>query len=103
MLISCVAYQDRTKVGDITPAQIAEYLLRPHCFVWVALQDPSAAELAEMQKAFDLHPLAVEDALVGHQRPKIEEYGDSLVGGLHVLEPSSGDYHVGELAIFAGP
>lgn len=102
MLISCVAYQDGTKVGDITPAQIVEYLHRPHCFVWVALQDPIAAELAELQKAFDLHPLAVEDALVGHQRPKVEEYGDSLFAVLHLVEPGSGEYHVGELAIFAG-
>ena len=103
MLISCAAYQDGSKVGDIGAAQIAEYLLRPHCFVWVALQDPVAAELAEMQKAFDLHPLAVEDALVGHQRPKVEEYGDSLFAVLHLVEPASGEYHVGELAIFAGP
>jgi magnesium transporter len=103
MLISCAAYQDGTKVGDITAAQIAEYLHRPHCFVWVAMQDPAAAELAEMQKAFDLHPLAVEDALVGHQRPKIEEYGDSLFAVLHMVEPAAGEYHVGELAIFAGP
>jgi magnesium transporter len=103
MLISCVAYQDGTKVGDITPAQIAEYLHRPHCFVWVALHEPSAAELAEFQKAFDLHPLAVEDALLGHQRPKVEEYGDSLFAVLHLVEPASGEYRVGELAIFAGP
>ena len=103
MLISCVAYQDGAKVGDISAAQIAEYLHRPQCFVWVALQDPSAAELAEMQKPFDLHPLAVEDALVGHQRPKVEEYGDSLFAVLHLVEPASGEYHVGELAIFAGP
>ncbi len=102
MLISCAAYQDGTKVGDISAAQIAEHLHRPHCFVWVALQDPAAAELAEMQQAFDLHPLAVEDALVGHQRPKVEEYGDSLFAVLHLVEPASGEYHVGELAIFAG-
>src|SRR6202012_4460219 len=103
MLISCVAYQDGTKVGDISAAQIAKYLKRPHCFVWVALQDPSAAELTELQKAFDLHPLAVEDALVGHQRPKVEEYGDSLFAVLHLVEPASGEYRVGEVAIFAGP
>jgi len=103
MLISCVAYQDGTKVGDISAAQIAEYLNRPRCFVWVALRDPSAAELGEMQKAFDLHPLAVEDALVGHQRPKVDEYGDSLFAVLHLVEPNSSEYHVGELAIFAGP
>lgn len=103
MLISCVAYQDGSKVGDIAAAQIADYLRRPHCFVWVALHEPSAAELAEFQKAFDLHPLAVEDALLGHQRPKVEEYGDSLFAVLHLIEPGSGEYNVGEVAIFAGP
>jgi magnesium transporter len=103
MLISCAAYQDGTKLGDISAAQIAQYLHRPGCFVWVALQEPSAAELADMQKAFGLHPLAVEDALVGHQRPKVEEYGDSLFAVLHLVEPAAGEYHVGELAIFAGP
>jgi len=103
MLIGCVAYQDGKKLGDISVEQIPEYLQRPRCFVWVALNDPSPAELAEMQKAFELHPLAVEDALLGHQRPKIEEYGDSLFAVLHLIEPSNGEYHVGEVAIFAGP
>jgi magnesium transporter len=102
MLISCVAYQDGTKLGDITIAQIPEYMNRAHCFVWVALHDPTADELAEMQKSFDLHPLAVEDALVGHQRPKVEEYGDSLFAVLHLVEPAEGEYRVGELAVFAG-
>ena len=103
MLIGCVAYQDGKKLGDIPVEQIPEYLQRPRCFVWVALSDPSPNELAEMQKAFELHPLAVEDALLGHQRPKIEEYGDSLFAVLHLIEPSAGEYHVGELAVFAGP
>jgi magnesium transporter len=102
MLISCVAYQDGTKLGDIPIAQIPEYMHRPHCFVWVALSDPTADELAQMQQSFDLHPLAVEDALVGHQRPKVEEYGDSLFAVLHLVEPAEGEYRVGELAIFAG-
>jgi len=102
MLISCVAYQDGTKLGDIPIAQIPEYVSRPHCFVWVALSDPTADELAQLQKSFDLHPLAVEDALAGHQRPKVEEYGDSLFAVLHLIEPADGEYRVGELAIFAG-
>ncbi len=38
MLISCVAYQDGTKIGDITVAQIPEYLHRPRCFVWVTMK-----------------------------------------------------------------
>ncbi len=40
---------------------------------------------------------------MGHQRPKVEEYGDSLFAVLHLVEPAAGEYHVGELAIFAGP
>jgi magnesium transporter len=102
MLISCAAYQDGKKLGDIAVNRIAEFLQLPQCFVWVALQDPTAAELGEMQQAFDLHPLAVEDAQTGHQRPKIEEYGDSLFAVMHMVEPLNDDFHVGELAVFAG-
>ncbi len=102
MLISCVAYQDGKKIGDIEIGRIADYLKRPNCFVWVALRDPAAAELTEMQQAFGLHPLAVEDAQVGHERPKIEEYGDSLFTVLHMVEPDAAEFRVGELAVFAG-
>ena len=102
MLISCAAYQEGKKIGDIVIGQIADYLKRPNCFVWVALLDPAAAELTEMQQAFGLHPLAVEDAQVGHERPKIEEYGESLFAVLHMVEPSAGELGVGELAIFTG-
>jgi magnesium transporter len=102
MLISCAAYQDGKKLGDIAVERIEEYLRLPNCFVWVALQDPLAAELEEVQRAFGLHPLAVEDAGLGHQRPKIEEYGDSIFSVLHMVEPAGDDFHVGELAVFAG-
>jgi magnesium transporter len=102
MLISCAAYQDGKKLGDIEIERISGYLQRPNCFVWVALHDPTAAELNDMQRVFGLHPLAVEDAQVGHERPKIEEYGDSLFAVLHMVEPNQGEFHVGELAIFAG-
>jgi magnesium transporter len=103
MLISCVVYQDGKKLAEIATHEIHEYLSRPKCFVWVALRDPQAPELAEMQQEFDLHPLAVEDARSGHQRPKIEEYGESLFTVLHIIEPADGDFRVGEVAIFTGP
>jgi magnesium transporter len=102
MLISCAAYQDGKKLGDIEIDRIPDYLQRPDCFVWVALHDPAAAELNDMQRVFGLHPLAVEDAQAGHERPKIEEYGDSLFAVLHLVEPNQAEFHVGELAIFAG-
>jgi magnesium transporter len=84
MLVNCVAYQDGKKLADIDKQEISDYVSRPDCFVWVALKDPDDAELAEMQEEFDLHPLAVEDARHGHQRPKIEEYGDMVFAVLHV-------------------
>jgi len=103
VLISCVAYQDGRKVADIATQEIHEYISRPGCFVWVALREPDAAALEEMRKEFGLHPLAVEDARNGHQRPKIEEYGDSLFAVLHMIEQVNDELHVGEVAIFAGP
>jgi magnesium transporter len=103
MLVSCVVYQDGKKLAEIATREIHEYLSRPKCFVWVALRDPQAPELDEMQQEFDLHPLAVEDARSGHQRPKIEEYGESLFTVLHIIEPTDDELRVGEVAIFTGP
>jgi magnesium transporter len=103
MLINCVAYQDGQKLADIDKRQISDYLKRPGCFVWVALADPTQEELAEMQAEFDLHELAVEDARHGHQRPKIEEYGDSLFVVLHTVEFTPTDeIKIGEVDIFVG-
>ena len=102
MLVSCVAYQAGRKLADIQPDEISNYVSRPECFVWVALKDPGPGELAVMQHEFDLHELAVEDARHGHQRPKVEEYGDSLFTVLHMIEPAGAELEVGELDIFAG-
>jgi magnesium transporter len=102
MLVNCVAYQDGRKLADIEKHEISDYLGRPGCFVWVALRDATAAELAEMQEEFDLHPLAVEDARHGHQRPKIEEYGDSLFVVMHTIEVEGDELKIGEVNVFAG-
>ena len=102
MLVNCVAYQDGKKLGDIAKEVISEYVHRPECFVWVALKDPTPEELEEMAEEFDLHPLAVEDARHGHQRPKIEEYGNSLFAVLQVIELRDGETTVGEIDIFVG-
>ena len=102
MLINCVAYENGKRLGDIPKADVSEYVKRPECFVWVALKDPEPAELAEMQEEFGLHHLAVEDATQGHQRPKIEEYGDTIFAVLHVPQLRGADVDVGELDIFVG-
>lgn len=102
MLVNCVAYQDGRKLGDIAKSEISDYVARPECFVWVALKDPEPAELLEMQAEFDLHELAVEDAMGGHQRPKIEEYGDSMFTVLKIPQLEGTEIEVGELDIFVG-
>jgi magnesium transporter len=102
VLVNCVAYQNGRKVGDIPVIEIHNYLGQPDTFVWVALKDPDAAELDEMQKQFGLHDLAVEDAHHGHQRPKIEEYGESLFVVLHIIETEGDELKVGEADIFVG-
>jgi magnesium transporter len=103
VLINCVAYQNGRRLADIPVSDIHKYLTEPDTFVWVALKDPEAAELDEMQKQFGLHELAVEDANHGHQRPKIEEYGESLFVVLHMVEIEDDELKVGEADIFAGP
>jgi magnesium transporter len=100
MLINCVAYRDGRKLGDIPVEDISDYLQQPGCFVWVALRDPEEAELDKMREEFGLHELAVEDAHKGHQRPKIEEYGDTLFVVIHMIESVGDKLEVGEVAIF---
>jgi magnesium transporter len=115
MLVNCAAYQEGRKLADIAVGEISDYLERPDCFVWVALHDATQDELAALQREFGLHALAVEDARNGHQRPKVEEYGDSLFVVMHLLEAGGADQHphetkshrktrlsVGELDVFAG-
>ena len=106
MLINCVAYEGGQKLADISVADISDHLAHAGRFVWVALSDASDAELADMQREFGLHELAIEDARHGHQRPKIEEYGSTVFAVMHLPEPDSdarADWHVGEVNVFVGP
>jgi len=106
MLINCVAYQNGRKLADIPVDDISDYVERPECFVWVAMADPSNDEINLMAEEFGLHELAVEDARKGYQRPKIEEYGNSLFVVIHTVElPPSGqrdELARGEVALFVG-
>ena len=103
MLIRCVVYENAKKIAEIPASEIHDYVCRPGCFIWVAMRDRDVALLEEMREQFNLHPLAVEDAQQGHQRPKIEEYGDCLFAVVHMVEPGLPDLRVGEVDIFAGP
>ncbi|MSY83293.1 MAG: magnesium/cobalt transporter CorA [Actinobacteria bacterium] len=73
-------------------------------FVWVGLHEPSQEELGAVADAFSLHPLAVEDAVKAHQRPKLERYGDSLFLVLKTLwyVDEEDAVETGEISIFMG-
>ncbi|MFZ9528177.1 MAG: magnesium/cobalt transporter CorA [Burkholderiales bacterium] len=100
MLVNSVAYRDGKKIADITRDEISTYLDRNDCIVWVAVRAPEPHELDLLEEEFKLHPLAIEDARHGHQRPKFEEYGDSLFFVMHMLEPDGDELRVGEVEIF---
>ena len=102
MLINCVAYEGGKKLADIPPSEIRNFVCKPECFVWVAMFEPSAEELEAMQAQFNLPDLAVEDARNGHQRPKIEEYGDTLFAVLQIVEMAGTELSVGEVDVFVG-
>lgn len=103
MLVNCVAYEGGERLASITVDEISDYLQRDQAFVWVALANPTDQELADMQKEFGLHELAVEDARKGNQRAKVEEYGNSLFAVMKTLEMRNDTLHVGEVDVFVGP
>ncbi len=102
MLVNSVAYKDGKKIADVAREEIHTWLARNDCIVWVAVRDPEPHELDLLEEQFNLHPLAIEDAHHGHQRPKFEEYGDSLFLVMHMLEPDGDELRVGEVDIFVG-
>jgi len=105
-LIDNAVYKDGVRVA--TPASLddAYALQEAHAgFAWIGLYRPTDAELASVAAEFDLHPLAIEDAALGHQRSKVERYGDTL---FVVLRPARYDdereeLDIGELHLFVGP
>ena len=104
-VVASVAYADGKRVGDVAIPDVSEILKQPGVFVWIGLHDPSPELLRQLQQEFGLHDLAIEDAQVAHQRPKLEQYGDSI---FVVLRPTllSSDQERIELAethIFVGP
>ncbi|MEU3524527.1 magnesium/cobalt transporter CorA [Streptomyces sp. NPDC038707] len=79
-VVNCVTYQDGVRVSGSADLVDAVRLVRRsgEGFVWLGLHEPTEREFAGVAELFDLHPLAVEDAVEAHQRPKLEHYGDTL-------------------------
>ena len=99
----CLVYD-----GDRQPrplpdlAQISDVLKDPQSFVWLDVVDPRPADFAVIEEEFGLHPLAIEDALKAHERPKIEAYGESWFVIVHGATRTGSELRIHELAIFAG-
>lgn len=108
VIVDCGVYQNGERIPHPPgiDAAVQEVRARPGSFCWIGLFEPTPEEMEQAAKAFGLHPLAVEDALESHQRPKVEVYQGGNV--LVVLKSVWYDAKVltigeGEIAIFAGP
>ncbi|MFG2121087.1 magnesium and cobalt transport protein CorA [Streptomyces sp. NPDC048710] len=106
-VVQAALYRDGVRVSS--PTTLAETFRelreQPSGMAWIGLARPTAEELLSLAAEFDLHPLAVEDAMEAHQRPKLERYGDTLFVVLRAARyldaPEEVDF--GELHVFVGP
>jgi magnesium transporter len=101
-VVNCAAYTDGRKTGDVAIQDISKVLKSEDQFVWIGLHEPDEALLRQIQEEFGLHDLAIEDALRAHQRPKLEEYGESLFIVLRTVQWHDGSIDFGETHIFVG-
>lgn len=112
-VVNCVTYRDGVRVphqdGDLVDA-VRRVRKTGDGFVWLGLHEPTDQEFAGIAELFDLHPLAVEDAVEAHQRPKLERYDDVLFAVFKTvcyveheqLTATSEVVDTGELMVFVG-
>jgi magnesium transporter len=105
MIVDCAVYDNGTRRdGPLRIEEAYEAGHRDGSFVWIGLYEPTEEEFDAVRREFNLHELAVEDAIHAHQRPKLEVYGDSL---FVVLKPARYIDHeevveLGEILVFVG-
>lgn len=102
-IINCAAYKNGRKLSHIELEDITRVLQDKDTFVWVGLLEPDHGMLKKLQELFGLHELAIEDASKAHQRPKLEEYGDTLFIVLHTATLREQALEFGETHVFMGP
>ncbi|MEU2543701.1 magnesium and cobalt transport protein CorA [Streptomyces iakyrus] len=105
MIVDCAIYREGQRTEG--PEDLSDALGEARTaggFVWIGLHEPTEGEFDHVTREFGLHPLAVEDALKAHQRPKLEVYDDSLFVVLKPVayEPQSDTVSSGEIMIFLG-
>ncbi|WP_327182442.1 magnesium and cobalt transport protein CorA [Streptomyces sp. NBC_01334] len=111
-VVNCVTYRDgvRTPRGGDLVETVERVRKHGHGFVWLGLHEPTNDEFAGIAELFDLHPLAVEDAVEAHQRPKVERYGETLFAVFKTvcyveheeLTETSEVVNTGEIMVFVG-
>ena len=104
-VIDCASYAQGERVATVEIADISEELKHEDRFVWVGLYEPDEKLLGEIQEEFGLHDLAIEDAHLAHQRPKLEQYENCLFVVLRTAQLVGDPQHVefGETHLFVGP
>ena len=106
MIVDVAVYEHGKRLDRVlTPAEaLACAQAGPGRFTWIGMSQPSEAELDEVADLFQLHPLAIEDALHAHQRPKLERYDSSLFVVLKTLRYVDHNevFDFGEVMLFVG-
>jgi magnesium transporter len=107
MIVDCAVYEDgHRKAGDLPlrDASEASRSAEPGSFVWIGLRDPTSEEFDSVAREFYLHELAVEDAVKAHQRPKIEEYDETVFIVLKTAKyhDDTETVEIGEINLFVG-
>ena len=102
MVVGCAAYEDGRRIADFSIDDVPQFRRGKGRFVWIGLHEPSEELLRQVQRLFELHDLAIEDAHSAHQRPKLEVYGSSLFLVLHTAQLQRGRVEFGETHIFVG-
>jgi magnesium transporter len=103
VIVKCATYEDGLSRGEDLPlSEACAATAAENTFAWVGVFEPTAEEFDSIAREFDLHELAVEDAINAHQRPKAELYGDTLfvvVKTAHYVD-SEEVIQLGELMVF---
>jgi magnesium transporter len=105
MIVDCAVYEDgRRRDGAPHVHEAMEACREPGAFTWIGLYEPTEEEFDSIRREFDLHELAVEDAIHAHQRPKLEVYADMVFIVLKTaryIDPEE-VVRLGEILIFLG-
>jgi magnesium transporter len=105
MIVDCAIYeQGKRRDGRVELEHAYDERHEPGTFVWIGLYEPTEEEFASLRHEFNLHPLAVEDAIHAHQRPKLEVYEDMVFLVLKTaryIDPTE-VIELGELLVFLG-